>query len=55
MSNRRQYNAFDPYTVAVRKSTNVIGHVPQKISAACSLFIQRGKGALKDVLMRKAT
>ena len=21
---------------------NVIGHVPQKISAACSIFIQRG-------------
>ena len=21
-------NAFDPYTVAIRKSANVIGHVP---------------------------
>ena len=30
-------NAFDPYAVAIRKSANVIGHVPRKISAACSL------------------
>ena len=36
-------NAFDPYTVAIRKSANVIGHVPWKISAACLLFIERGK------------
>ena len=35
-------NAFDPYAVAIRKSANVIGHVPRRISAACSLFIQRG-------------
>ena len=35
-------NAFDPYAVAIRKSAHVIGHVPRKISAACSLFIQRG-------------
>ena len=39
-------NAFDPYAVAIRKSANVIGHVPRKISAACLLFIQRGKGVL---------
>ena len=39
-------NAFDPYAVVIRKSVNVTGHVPRKISAACSLFIQRGKGAL---------
>ena len=40
-------NAFDLYAVAIKKSANVIGHVPRKISAACSLFIQRerGKGA----------
>ena len=35
-------NAFDPYAVAIRKSANVIGHVPQKISAAYSLFVQKG-------------
>ena len=37
MSNRRHACA-----VAFRKSVNVIGHVPWKISAPCSLFIQRG-------------
>ena len=31
-------NAFDPYVVAIRKGADVIGHVPCKISAACSLF-----------------
>ena len=35
-------NAFDPYTVAIRKSVNVIGHVPGKISAAYSVFVQKG-------------
>ena len=43
-------NAFnpyrDPYAVAIRPSANgVIGHVPRNISAACSLFIPRRKGA----------
>ena len=32
-------NAFDPYAVAIRKNANVIGHIPRKISAVCSLFI----------------
>ena len=37
-------NVFDPYTVAIRKSANIIGHiyVPRKISAVCYLFVQRG-------------
>ena len=35
-------NAFDPYAVAIRKSANVIGHFPWKISAACSLLVQKG-------------
>ena len=35
-------NAFGPYNVAIRKSANVIGHIPGKISAACSLFVQKG-------------
>ena len=33
-------NASDPYAVAVKKDVQVIGHVPRKISAVCSLFIQ---------------
>ena len=43
-------NAFDLYAVAIRKSANVIGHVPRKISAACSLFIQRG-GTLTCIII----
>ena len=35
-------NAFGPYTVAIRKSVSVIGHVSGKISAAYSLFVQKG-------------
>ena len=41
-------NTFDSY--AVRKSANVIGHVPRKISAACSLSIQRG-GTLTCIIV----
>ena len=33
-------NLFDPYAVAIKKGTNVIGHIPRKISAACSLFLE---------------
>ena len=39
---RESTNANDPYAVAVRKDDNVVGHVPRRISAACSLFIQKG-------------
>ena len=39
-------NKFDPYAVAIRKSANVTGH----ISAACSLFIQRG-GTLSCIIV----
>ena len=35
-------NSFDPYAVAIRRVADVSGHVPHKISAACSLFVQRG-------------
>lgn len=32
-------NEKDPYVVAmIRDRTTVVGHVPRKISAACSLF-----------------
>ena len=39
-------NAFDPYAVAIRKSANVIGHVPWKISAACSFYTKRRNSEL---------
>ena len=31
-------NVFDPYAVAIRKSGNVIGYIPRKISAACIII-----------------
>ena len=37
--------------IAIRKSANIIGHVTRKISAACSLFIQQGKGAPNKKLL----
>ena len=37
-------NLSDPYAVAVTQSSHVVvGHVPRKISAACSLFISLGR------------
>ena len=50
-------NALNSYAVAIKKSANVIGHVPWKISAVCSLFIQRGKGVPNERRLnrRKAT
>ena len=35
-------NAFDSFAVSVIKRGNVVGHVPRKISAICSLFMRRG-------------
>ena len=39
-------NSHDPYAVAVKKfiagEQKVVGHVPRRISAICSLFIRRG-------------
>ena len=38
---RESGNLADPYAVAVLKdAVTVIGHVPKKISAACSLFLR---------------
>ena len=38
---REDGNPMDPYAVAIKRGSEVIGHVPRKISAACSLFMQR--------------
>ena len=38
-------NTVDSYAVAVVSGTNVIGHVPRKISACCALFL-RAKGSI---------
>lgn len=34
-------NAHDPYAVAVTKGELIVGHLPCKIPAACSLFLHR--------------
>ena len=34
-------NSHDPYAVAVMKGKVIVGHVPRKISAACSLFLDK--------------
>ena len=41
---RERSNRVDRYAVAVVKADTVVGHVPQKISRACSLFLRRGGG-----------
>ena len=35
-------NPNDPYAVAIKKGSEVVGHVPRKSSAACSLFLLLG-------------
>ena len=39
---REESNDKDPYTVAVNKRHDVVGHVPRQISAAYSLFLRKG-------------
>ena len=34
-------NVYDPFAVCVQKDGDVVGHVPRKISAVCSLFLRR--------------
>ena len=33
-------NPRDPFTVSVLKGSTIVGHVPRKISAICSMFLQ---------------
>ena len=37
---REEGNPFDPFAMSVVRAGNIIGHVPRKISAACSLFLR---------------
>ena len=41
---REPSNVCDPYAVAVTKpdSSTVVGHVPRKLSAICSIFLRKG-------------
>ena len=46
---REEGNYFDSYAVAFIKFGVIVGHVPHRISAACSLFIQRGGAVMCKV------
>ena len=35
-------NFFDPYAVAIKKGSKVIGHIPRNLSAACFNFLDMG-------------
>ena len=39
---REEGNPFDPFAVSVVRTGDIIGHVPRRISAACSLFLWNG-------------
>ena len=45
-------NAFDPFAVSVVRDGDIIGHVPRKISATCSLFL-RNRGTVKCTVTEK--
>ena len=47
---RKLTNLHDRYAIAVIKDENVIGHLPQKISCVCSLFLQRGGSIICRVI-----
>jgi len=47
---REDGNPMDPYAVAIQRGSEVIGHVPRLISAACSLFMQRVEPSLVELL-----
>ena len=38
---REPTNESDRYAVAITKDRSIIGHVPRKMSHACSMFLQR--------------
>ena len=35
-------NSHNPHAMAIKKGSLVVGHVPRKISAVCSLFLRAG-------------
>ena len=42
MCQRELGNPRDPFAVSVLKESTIVGHVPRKISAICSMFLQTG-------------
>ena len=46
-------NVVDRYTISVKKDSSItVGHLPQKISQVCSMFIQRGGDKIATVTSR---
>ena len=39
---REPSNMEDPFAVAVINNDMIVGHVPRKISAMCSMFLRKG-------------
>lgn len=39
---RESSNSKDPYAVAVLQGHTIVGHVPRRIAAACSIFLRKG-------------
>ena len=39
---RETGNTFDPFAVCMKKHDDIVGHMPRKISAICSLFLRHG-------------
>ena len=39
---RESGNFRDPFAVAVKKNSDIVGHVPRRISSVCSMFLHRG-------------
>ena len=46
MCEREPHNVQDRCAVAVKKAGTVIGHLPQKLSRVCSLFLRQGGGTI---------
>ena len=42
MCQRERGNAADAYAISVMKGGTIVGHLPRRISCACTLFIRRG-------------
>ena len=42
MCERELGNPRDPFAISVIKESTIVGHVPHKISAICSMFLHTG-------------
>ena len=47
---READNSSDPYVVAVIRMSAIVGYVPRRISAACSLFLQKDGSSIRSII-----